>query len=275
MSSDYPPNGPSGPPQQPPQQPPWQPPGGPPPRRRAWTVRHPAWTSVIATAGAIIVIGVIVGIVAGNKPKSNTPSAASAPASSPTTVATTPALAAADQKFVSDAKSQFGFSGNTDAQIDGYGQTVCSDRKSGMSQSATLHDISTQVTSSQGTTGLMPLLRLAETDLCPQYIPPVTTHIIATFTGSGDTSTPQFTISPNDSGNWVMAYTYDCSGQVTGNGNFIVNEDNGSDSTSSAVSINNLDKGQTGAWNVYSDAGAHYLAIQTQCPYTIKVEQRY
>ena len=68
-----------------------------------------------------------------------------------------------------------------------------------------------------------------------------------------------------------MKYTYDCSGQSGGTGNFIVNEDAGNDSTSSAVAINNLDAGQTGTWNVYGDAGGHYLKIETECPYTIHV----
>jgi hypothetical protein len=89
------------------------------------------------------------------------------------------------------------------------------------------------------------------------------------------TSTQQFTIKSANGGNWVMKYSYDCSGQLGGTGNFIVNEDSGNDSTSSAVAINNLDAGQTGAWHVYGDPGSHYLQIQTECPYTIRVRQKY
>ena len=117
------------------------------------------------------------------------------------------------------------------------------------------------------------VVQLAEKDLCPAWLPPPRWHKIVVFTGSGDTSTQQFTITSANGGNWVMDYSYDCSGQLGGTGNFIVNEDAGNDSSPSAVAINNLDAGQTGAWHVHGDAGTHYLQIQTQCPYTIKVRQ--
>jgi hypothetical protein len=42
------------------------------------------------------------------------------------------------------------------------------------------------------------------------------TVTIATFTGNGGTSTSKFTIGGN--GNWVLRYSYDCSGQLGGEG---------------------------------------------------------
>ncbi len=170
-------------------------------------------------------------------------------------------------------RATYGFTGTSDAVVLSIGTLTCDDRANAMSQAATASAISSLMTGPKAADD--PIARLAEKDLCAKYIPAVVSHVVAAFTGSSDTSTSQFTISGNDSGNWIMTYSYDCSQQLGGDGNFIVNEDGGNDSTSSAVQINNLDKGQTGAWNVYGDAGTHYLSIQTQCPYTIKIVQKY
>jgi hypothetical protein len=102
-------------------------------------------------------------------------------------------------------------------------------------------------------------------------------HTIATFHSpnpSGQTNTSKFTISPP--GNWAMKYTYDCSSEPTGTGNFIVDEDAGNDTANSrgAVFINNLDSGRSGVWFVNNDAGQHYLQIDAFCPYTINVLQK-
>jgi hypothetical protein len=106
------------------------------------------------------------------------------------------------------------------------------------------------------------------------------TVTIATFTGHGDRSpvprlirTSGFTIRGN--GNWVLKYSYDCAGQLGGEGNFAVNEDAMSFDNPSAVAINRLDSGGHGSWHVHGDAGRHYLEILTECPYKITVVQKY
>jgi len=103
---------------------------------------------------------------------------------------------------------------------------------------------------------------------------------IATFTGHGDRSpvprlirTSRFTIRGN--GNWVLKYSYDCSGQLGGEGNFIVDEDAMNNDNPSAVAINRLDSGGHGSWHVHGDAGRHYLEILTECRYKIRVVQKY
>ena len=103
---------------------------------------------------------------------------------------------------------------------------------------------------------------------------------IATFTGHGDRRlvprpirTSRFTIRGN--GNWVLKYTYDCSGQLGGEGNFIVDEDAMNNDNPSAVAINRLGSGGHGSWHVHGDAGRHYLEILTECPYKIRVVQKY
>ena len=106
-------------------------------------------------------------------------------------------------------------------------------------------------------------------------------HTIATFRslGVGPTggnintiNTSKFTIRPP--GNWAVKYSYDCSGQDTGTGNFVVNEDGGNNpGNPSAVFINHDDAGKTGVSLAQNDAGQHYLEIQTDCSYTITVLQ--
>src|SRR5262249_54810511 len=103
---------------------------------------------------------------------------------------------------------------------------------------------------------------------------------IATFTGHGDRRlvprpirTSRFTIRGN--GNWVLKYTYDCSGQLGGEGNFIVDEDAMNNDNPSAVAINRLGSGGRNSWHVHGDAGRHYLEILTECPYKIRVVPKY
>jgi len=99
------------------------------------------------------------------------------------------------------------------------------------------------------------------------------TVTIATFTGNGGTSTSKFTIGGN--GNWVLRYSYDCSGQLGGEGSFFVDEDALNNDTPSAVFIDRSGSGGKGSWHVHGDAGRHYLEILTECAYTISVVQKH
>lgn len=245
-----------------------------PPRKK----RHILRNVFLGIGGFIVLIIIITAAVNAGKNTSNSTNAAStrspAPSASPSQT-----LSAGEQKFVSDARSQLGLQKISDSDLANIGDTICNDRSTTDKNSqdgaikATESDFNPTMDAGDATT----VTRVAESDLCPSELPAETWHTIATFTGSADTNTPQFTISSANSGNWTMKYTYDCSGQDIGKGNFIVGEDGGSDSsgTNSPVDLNNLDGGQTSSTNVYSDAGTHYLQIQTECPYTITVEQKY
>jgi len=239
----------------------------------SWPRRHKVLTAILLLAALIVVIVAVSAATAKHTPSHPVATGTPSPTPRPS-----PALNSAQLKFVSDMRSQFGFKGTSAQAIAAIASQVCNERLSGASQAATTKDVvSDNGLTGGGSAGYGPVIRLAETDLCPAQLPPPQTYIIATFSGSSDTNTPQFTITANDSGNWVMKYTYNCAGQIGGTGNFIVNEDGGNDPTgsSSAVSLNNLDAGQTSSTNVYDDAGTHYLQIETECPYTITVEQTY
>jgi hypothetical protein len=90
------------------------------------------------------------------------------------------------------------------------------------------------------------------------------TSVVATFSGSGIKNTPTFTVGAT----WKLDYTYDCA-DAGGSGNFIVDEDGGNDMT--GASVNELGaSGSSSTW-VYNDAGTHYLEVDSECSWTMKI----
>jgi hypothetical protein len=95
--------------------------------------------------------------------------------------------------------------------------------------------------------------------------PPVTAgKTVAAFSGSGIENTPKFTVTDT----WKLDYSFDCSG-FGSSGNFIVNEDGGSDF--SGASVNELGPGKSGSTYAYGDEGTHYLQVNSECSWTVKV----
>ena len=94
------------------------------------------------------------------------------------------ALSAADQQFVSDMRSNSAFnfsSGITDAQIATFGESVCTQRQTGLSQVGAVSYAQTQWTNTSPMLGDA-MIRHAETDLCPKYLPAQTVTYIVTGT---------------------------------------------------------------------------------------------
>lgn len=87
---------------------------------------------------------------------------------------------------------------------------------------------------------------------------------VATFTGSGTETTRKFTVT----GTWKLTYKFSCAdfGQA---GNFAVDEDGGADFN--GVTVNDLAMSKSGSTWAYSDAGTHYLGIDSECSWTVKV----
>jgi hypothetical protein len=86
---------------------------------------------------------------------------------------------------------------------------------------------------------------------------------VATFSGSGITNTAQFTVSST----WKLDYSFDCSNFGYA-GNFIVMEDGG---LSGAMNVNELAMSKTGSSYAYNDAGTHYIEVNSECSWTLKV----
>lgn len=86
---------------------------------------------------------------------------------------------------------------------------------------------------------------------------------MATFAGSGQENTPRFTVTST----WKLDYSFSC--QAFGSaGNFQVFEDGGSDF---ALSVNDLAMSKSASTWAYNDAGTHYLQINSECAWTVKV----
>jgi hypothetical protein len=96
-----------------------------------------------------------------------------------------------------------------------------------------------------------------------QAPPKPSAHTVATFSGSGQENTPKFTVTDT----WKLKYSFDCSsfGQ---SGNFQVYEDGGSDFS---LSVNDLAISKSSSTYAYGDAGTHYLQINSECSWSVKV----
>lgn len=91
---------------------------------------------------------------------------------------------------------------------------------------------------------------------------PVRPHVIARFTGSGIENTPRF----RTPGTWLLRWSYNCAsfGQ---SGNFAVLEDGGV----GGVAVNELGLNGHGKTYGYGDAGRHYLEVDSECHWSVKV----
>lgn len=93
---------------------------------------------------------------------------------------------------------------------------------------------------------------------------PAVARTVATFTGSGIQNTPKFTVTAT----WKLVYSFSCAA-FGSSGNFIVDEDGGNDLN--GVSVNELSAGQSGSTWGYNDAGTHYLAVNSECSWKVKI----
>jgi hypothetical protein len=86
-------------------------------------------------------------------------------------------------------------------------------------------------------------------------------HLIARFHGSGIENTARFTTPAT----WKLKWSYSCA-SFGSEGNFAVNE-NGF----GPVAVNELGHGGHGVTHGYNDAGRHYLEINSECQWWMKV----
>ena len=90
-----------------------------------------------------------------------------------------------------------------------------------------------------------------------------TARTVATFTGSGQENTPRFTVTDT----WKLVYSFNCS-SFGSSGNFQVYEDGGNDFN---LSVNDLAMSKSSSTWAYNDGGAHYLQINSECSWKVKV----
>ncbi len=94
--------------------------------------------------------------------------------------------------------------------------------------------------------------------------PAAAAKVLATFSGTGIENTPKFTVS----GTWKLEWRYNCSA-FGSQGNFAVLTDGGNDPA--GADVNELGNGGHGTTYAYGDSGRHYLAVDSECAWRVKV----
>jgi hypothetical protein len=89
-------------------------------------------------------------------------------------------------------------------------------------------------------------------------------HTIATYSGSGIETTPEFTTTAT----WQLAYSFNCS-QFGGPARAEVVEEGGSHP--GKVLLNESTLRAEGRTRIYGDPGSHYLKINSPCSWVVKV----
>lgn len=272
MSAE-PPWGPQGPPPgyQPPPAGPQMP--GPVPARPPWIRRH--WK---LTAGLAVLVLVIVAIAAGSggggKGKGAAvpaikvtprPSATNPP---PTATAPPPvALTSKQARFIRLFKAALAKQGNvstaSDSAILRSGETVC---KLLAIESAA--KIKRQTGADAATTGLV--ITAAEHSLCTRYRP----RVLMTLSGSGQGASRPFVIASSPV---KVHYSFDCSSQFGGDGNFIGDLESGKQSDFSSDDQNFANviakSGHKTTFVYAEDTGAEYhLDINSECNWSVTVK---
>lgn len=141
------------------------------PRRRKANV-------IVLSVIGVLVVGVGVTAALSGVPK--TPAANKQSAPPVVQAPSSPAVSAQDQQFVSDMQAHFSFDSSVStASIAQFGEGVCSSRQSGESQTQQVTNTQKEWTNTDpGTADEM--VRLAEQDICPSYLPGYTVTYVVT-----------------------------------------------------------------------------------------------
>lgn len=219
--------------------------------------------SAIASGLIAVAIAACGGSKGGGTPVPSSPAAASA------TPSPTLSLTAADRKFIADMASQYSLGTGTpssDTAVISTGDDICSMLRDGTSET----DIAAATQSGRaGLTGTQAIgiIKLAGTELCPGALPkPFQSQTLLDVSGSGEYTTTKFTVG--GSGDYDVDWTYS-----VGNDGPQVNFDFTADGDTdpNLTGPNQLGSGGSGVTHVYSDAGVHYLQINSEGDWTVKV----
>jgi hypothetical protein len=106
-------------------------------------------------------------------------------------------------------------------------------------------------------------VRTAATSAAASFSSAPAPHTVATFTGSGQEITPQFTVTST----WQLVYSFNCEA-FGSQGIFQVNEDSGTDFS---LSVNDLAMSMSATRWAYDDSGTHYLQINSECAWKVQI----
>jgi hypothetical protein len=194
----------------------------------------------------------------------------------PTTAAAPPEFTAAQQTFISDARSQFNVGGTvSDSDLAQVGQAVCTAAQAGVDRKA-LDLVPAANGISVTGSGADSLVTIAISNMCPGDMPTPTWHTLARFSGTGQQNSQTFKIL---GGNPVLRVTYRFRGNTSGYGgdNFIADLVSRDDDIQIA---NVIAVGGSKTTRLYPDLSyggspVYHLEVQATGPWTVVVRQRY
>jgi hypothetical protein len=129
-------------------------------------------------------------------------------------------LSATQQSYVDAMRSNYNFDSSiTDQQILTSGQDLCSARSEGSSQTVAQDEARSSWTNMSASDAYS-MTRLAESSLCPAWLPAIRWHTIASYSGTGMWNSPPFRLHP---GSTMLRVKFGYSGNSSGFGgdNFI------------------------------------------------------
>jgi hypothetical protein len=274
------------------QTPQYPPPYATPPTPKRKSAFRRAFFATFGVIAALAVIGVLAGLLAAGGSNGRHPrhvAASSCPAGwshvgsdgacAPDATPAGPALNGTQQQLVNDIRDKYNFNaGVADSDIVAYGQSVCSGRAAGGSQSDA-EQVSKTAWTHMSASDAYKMTRLAESDMCPAWLPVMRWHVLGSYTITGMGSSPEFTIRP---GNTALRVTYRYSGNSTGFGgdNYAVDLVSGTDDISLANDIAVSGGHSTRVYPDLSFGGSRHYHAEVQMAdsgavTTITIEQRY
>ncbi|MGC1783606.1 MAG: DUF732 domain-containing protein [Acidobacteriaceae bacterium] len=179
-----------------------------------------------------------------------------------------PTYTAADTKWYNEVLTKFPqISGGTEKQIVSVGNQVCTARQAGGAQAQLVSASAGKLGSSARS-----FVRDAEKALCPSEVP-VPPQVLLSFSGNGIENSAPFLVN---SSQVTVTYSFNCA-SFGGSGNFIADLEYGNQSSlnSDDQSIANAlaPSGQTTTTVYPQDPGNdYYVAVNSECSWTIKVE---
>ncbi len=163
----------------------------------------------------------------------------------------------------------------SDLDIAGFGRLVCANRESGISQSSVIQTATSTWSNTSSVEGEA-MVRLAEQNLCPAQLPVQTWHVIASYSGSGNWNSGEFTLRDSP-----VQVTFSYSGNTMGYGdsgdNFIASLASSTDNLSIANEIAVSGGKTTTLYPDLSYGGSpkYHLEVMATGSWSFTIKQKY
>jgi hypothetical protein len=164
----------------------------------------------------------------------------------------------------------YSFSG-TNSDITAVAKSICNARAQGVSPAGVAHIMKTQNPSNPWQLPYPKVIKAAEKDVCPAYLPKPP-MVLVSLSGSGIANSQPVTVT---SGTLTVRYSYNCS-SFGGSGNFIADfqtPDQSSLSSDDQQIANVVGASGSATTTIYPQnvGSRYYLSINSECNWSVKV----